>query len=639
MPGISLKYVLHKEGIEEDGGAIYEKFLKALNSSLYNDHYKIEILLGEAPHLLGCTRYPEYPVRIFENRAFWICLEGKIYDKEYQVIDNEISELMSLIFSNKLTSDEDKEIIVDWLLQTDGEFIIYALNKNTKDFVIMNDVLGRLPLYYYHKHEIEFIVSRELPFISLLIQDDTDNGNKFDRMGLAQYLLIGNTLGKRTLVRNIYRLEPATIVTIRNNSEIKIDNIYRLNFENKKYANLSIEKNAEQLVSLFSKACKNRAEYNGKNIILLSGGFDSRAVLASFHKNKIPGFGATLLDPGWTPVVGSTSEAEVAAQLAKSLNFEWENYEFISPRAQDLLKLLKIKNGFLYLAFSHLLPFLDLLKHEHGSSANRIFTGHGGEIVRADPFRKQINGMDSLVRTIMYGNFSLRDVASMVNLEESEIVDEIGSMLSSYPERNLNKKFMHFIYSELAPKIAFETEDIYRLYFWTTTPFFSFPFFNYAMKCSDENKSEDALYRKFLVMLSPSAAAISTSNWGCSILSKKYKILQLIYSLMWKYPKFYKIIGSILSLMWKYPKLNRIMIKKDNRGYREDLRIIRCMREQMNNCHNISNYLSPNTIEKILDNYSTYSRAGIYTLFTLTSLIDKTFCNNNTIEKCYDNSI
>lgn len=639
MPGISLKSVLYKEGIEKDGGAIYEEFLKALNSTLYNDSYKLEILLKEAPHLLGCTRYPEYPVKIFENRAFWICLEGKIYDKEEQVVNNEINELMSLIFSNKLTRDEDKEIIADWLLQTDGEFIIYALNKNTRDFVIMNDVLGRLPLYYYHKHEIEFIVSRELPFISYLIQDDMDNGNKFDRMGLAQYLLIGNALGKRTLMRNIYRLEPATIVTICNNSEVRIDNIYRLNFENKKYANLSIEKNTEQLVSLFSNACKNRAEKNGKNIIFLSGGFDSRAVLASFHKNKIPGFGATLLDPGWTPVVGSTSEEQVAAQLAKSLNFEWENYEFISPRAEDLLKLLRIKNGFLYLAFSYLFPSLDLLKREHGSSANNIFTGHGGEIIRADPFRKQINGLESLVRTIIYGNFSLSDVASMVKLKESEIVDEIRNILSSYPEKNLNKKFMHFLYYEIEPKLAFETEDIYRFYFWTTSPYYSVPFFHYAMNCPDEHKSEDVLYRKFLVMLSPSAAAISTSNWGCSILSKKYKVLQFIYSLMWKYQKFYKIIGSILSFMWKHPKLNKIMIKKDNRGYREDLRIIRCMREQINSCHYISNYLSPNRIEKILDNYSTQSRAGIYKLFTLTSLMEKTFSNNNTIEKCYGNSI
>lgn len=637
MPGISLKCVPYTKDIE-DSDVDYQEFLKALNSTLYNDCYELEILLKETPYLLGCTRYSQYPVRIVENTsAIWICLEGKIYGKKEEVVNIEIIELVNRIFSNELTR-EDKRIIADWLLQTDGDFVIYALNKNTKDFIIMNDVLGRLPLYYYWKQGQEMILSRELPFISYLTQENKDNGNKFDKMGIAQYLLIGHALGKRTLVTNINRLEPATILRIINNTEIKIDNIYRLNFENKKYVNLSIKKNAEELVSLFSKACKNRAENNAENIILLSGGFDSRCVLASFHKNKIPGFGATLLDSGWTPIVGNTSEAQVAKLLAKSLKFEWENYDFIRPRAEDLLKLLRMKNGFLYLAFSYLLPSLENLKHIHDSSTNRIVTGHGGEIIRADPLRIQIKDMDTLVKIIIQGtgSFSLNDVSDLVQIKKSEIVDEIRNTLSSYPEKDLNKKFMHFLYCEIEPKLAFETEDLYRFYFWTTSPYYSIPFFIYAMNCPDENKSKDALYREFLVMLSPSAAAISMSNWGCSILSKKYKFLQFIYSLMWRYLRFYRIIVSILSFMWKHPKLNRIMIKKDNRFYKDNSRIIRCIREQIKSCHNISNYLSSITTEKILNNYSNLSRVGIYKLFTITLLIEETFCNNNTIDKCYD---
>jgi asparagine synthase (glutamine-hydrolysing) len=297
-----------------------------------------------------------------------------------------------------------------------------------------------------------------------------------------------------------------------------------------------------------------------------------------------------------------------------------------------------VKNGFLYLAFSYLLPSLENLKHRHDSSTNRIVTGHGGEIIRADPLRIQIKDMDTLVKIIIQGtgSFSLNDVSDLVQIKKSEIVDEIRNTLSSYPEKDLNKKFMHFLYCEIEPKLAFETEDLYRFYFWTTSPYYSIPFFIYAMNCPDENKSKDALYREFLVMLSPSAAAISMSNWGCSILSKKYKFLQFIYSLMWRYLRFYRIIVSILSFMWKHPKLNRIMIKKDNRFYKDNSRIIRCIREQIKSCHNISNYLSCITTEKILNNYSNLSRVGIYKLFTITLLIEKTFCNNNTIDKCYD---
>lgn len=636
MPGISLKYVLNKEGIEKDQ-CDADVFLKALNSTIYNESYKSELLLKDGPYLLGCTSYPEYPIKIFENSEYWVCLEGKIYDK--QEVDDEIYDLMKCIFSNRSISHENKKIISDWLLKTDGDFIIYALNKKTEDFVILNDVLGRLPLYYYWEHATELIVTRELPLISYLTQDNVDNTSKYDRMGIAQYLLLGFPLGKRTLLSDIRRVEAATILKIFSKSEISIYNIHHLNFESKKYANQSIEKNAQELVSLFSRACKERADFNAKNIICLSGGFDSRGVLACFHKNKIPGLAVTFFDPGWTSLVGKLSDAEVAEQLAISLNFEWENYDFMKPRAQDLLNLLRIKYALPYLANGYLLPSLDKLKHKGDLSENSIFTGHGGEILRISGFPREINDLSSLVSKIVHADraFSLSDVAALVKLKESEIVDEITNIISSYPEESVQKKFMHFIYYESRAKPSFESEDVLRYYFWTTSPYFSIPFFNYAINCPDKHISEDALYLEFLGMLSPSVSRISISNWGCSILSRKYKILQFVLSLFWKYPVLNDITQFILSLMRKYPKFTKITEKKNSEAYEDNSKIIDCIREQINNCHNISNYLSLDVIENILNNYSNYTRVGIHNLFAVILLIEKCVCNNETIKNYYDN--
>lgn len=639
MPGVSLRYIFQDKS-EEEYNTMYDQFLNALNSAIYDDSYNIEILLKQALCILGCTRYSEYPVRIFENERFWVCLEGRIYEKSEEKVNSEINELVNQVFAIKKITQEDKKMIANWLLQTDGDFLIYALNKNTKDFIIMNDILGRLPLYYC-KQENEMTVSRELPFMSYLIQENLDNGAKFDRMGIAQYLLTGTTMGTRTIMSNINRLEPATVLKISKNSEITTDDIYRINFEDRKYANLSVKKNARELVSLFSNACKNRAENNAKNIILLSGGFDSRCVLASFRKNKIQGIGATFLDPGWTPAVGNTSEADVAEKLAKSLHFELENYEFIRPRAKDLLKLLRIKNGFLYLAFSYLLPPLEKLKHKYGSFPNRIFTGHGGEIIRPDPYPVELKNLNWLVYVILHGNraVSLSDVAALLKIKESEIINEVHDIVSAYPEKSINKKFMHYYYYELEAKLAFETEDLYRIYFWTASPFYSIPFFNYAMNCPNEDKLEHGLYKEFLTMLSPAAARISTSNWGSAVSSGRYKILQFVYSLMLKHYKFYKNMESLLSLMWAYPRLSKIItIKKDNRAHRDIWRIVRCVREQLNRCHNISNFLSHNGTEKILNNYSGYNRIQIYRLFTIITLLENAFCNGNTIEQYYDDS-
>ena len=135
-----------------DGNNVKEMFSNALNSLMYNDSYKQELFLGEDKCLIGCTRYPEYPIHISENNEFWICLEGKIYGKNMASISDEIFALIKHVFNERTTAQEKRIIIADWLLSKDGDFIIYALDKINQDFVIINDVLGRLPFYYYNEN-------------------------------------------------------------------------------------------------------------------------------------------------------------------------------------------------------------------------------------------------------------------------------------------------------------------------------------------------------------------------------------------------------------------------------------------------------------------------------------------------------
>lgn len=83
--------------------------------------------------------------------------------------------------------------------------------------------------------------------------------------------------------------------------------------------------------------------------------------------------------------------------------------------------------------------------------------------------------------------------------------------------------------------------------------------------------------------------------------------------------------------------LKKIVKKiKDKKGYKQNSKIIQCMRDQINNCDNISNYLSRVGIQKILDNCNNYNYKGIDNLFTITSFMEKTLQNNSTIEKYYD---
>jgi asparagine synthase (glutamine-hydrolysing) len=578
------------------------------------------VLLKESSYLVGCTKYPEYPMDVIRTNEYWLCIEGKVYGKPQAILKEEILDLLKHVF--RPHPDLDKKFVADWLLETDGDFIIYAFNKKTNDFAIINDIMGRLPFYYYKNKEL-VVASREIPFVSSLIHPYQERDNVFDRMGIAQMLLFSHTLGKRTLLNNVFRLEPATVIRLNGTGALfQIDTVHRFNFEAKSHSNLSVEKNAGELVSLFSQACRNRADSNAKNIVTLSGGLDSRAVAACLHKNKIPGHAVTSTEPHWKPVEGNISEAEIAQEIAGSLNMEWENYGIMKAGPKDLVTMLKIKMGLTYLAHSFFLVFLEKLKKKCGDIPINFFTGHNGGVVFSNLsiIVSELNDLEDLARGIMrvVGYFALKDVSSLVQIKENEILDEILGLLNSYPEKDMRQKLLHYLFFEYNAKFTYEIEDLSRIYFWTVSPFNSLPFFRYIISCPDNQKAKYALYREFFSILSPSVAKIKNSNWGCSIFSQKFRMMQSIMPFYWKFPFLRKTIKRI----------------KDERSYSYDSnsRVIRCIQDQVKNCSSLSDYLSHNELEKIIGNSGDYSHYGIDNLLTVTSLIENTFCDSNSIE-------
>ena len=619
MPGISLvrTSVNKKIKVEQPGR---DSFSGALSKLLHNDDYYEQILLKNHPYVIACTKYEKYPVRVFESNEFWVCIEGKIYGKTDETVNDEIFPILKRIFERKSLSEDDKIVTARWLINTDGDFLLYALDKSTKDLLIMNDILGRLPFYYYYL-EGEFIASREIQFVEDLAHHDEDFNNKFDKLGMAQFLLFSHTLGNRTLLSNVFRLEPGSLLRIDNeNLKLHLDSIYRFNFEEKQNANVSIDDNSRILASLFSKACRNRIDHVSKNIVSLSGGFDSRSVAAAVCGTQASIHAVTSTEPHWRPVEGSTSEPEIAEKIAKTLSIPWEDYGIMEPKAKDLIRMLKIKDGLIYLAHSFLLNFLEKIKQKHSHTPINFLTGHGGDILFADLSFKTFS-LDILARNIVRikGFISVNDVASIVNITQDQIIEEIKTILSHYPEVNLGHRLVHYLFFESNNKLSFEAEDINRIYFWSASPFYSISFFKYIMNCSDDQKSKHRLYREFLLKISPELANIKNSNWGSSIMSRKFKIMQSIVPLYWKYPRLRKIVKRL----------------KDKRGYGYTFnsKIIQCIQDQLHNCNGISNYLSQKDIQRILDNCIDYNHYAIDNLFTITSIIEKESSKNTIIEK------
>ena len=376
-------------------------YLSALDSVMHDTSYRQEILLKQESFLVVCTKYPEYPTTIYENDNFWVCIEGKIYGKDDSKLEKEIDTILFEIFvSGKYKEKRDSTEVDKWLARTDGEFIIYALNKKDKEFVVINDILGRLPLYYYND-DAKVIISRELSLVTHLIwrDDDGDSSTKnkylFDKMSIAQYLLFGYTLDKRTLLNDIYRMQSGSLARLRIDNyhnykesgtkgiSLKIENICSFNFEQKKHGQDSLKENTDRMVSLFSEACKNRADPSGNNIISLSGGLDSRLVAAFFYQNKIPCRGITYIEPGWKPLLGNKSEPEIAKRISNIFGLDWKDYGSIGAKGIDYLALLRVKLGSIHLGYSFMLPLLEILRKEYMLvlSSLQVMGGIGSSLI------------------------------------------------------------------------------------------------------------------------------------------------------------------------------------------------------------------------------------------------------------------
>ncbi len=613
MPGIHFYYDADREL-----GSREPLLLQSVKSLLHEDWHRQKTLMSTDSIFLGYTYHPNYPIEKFENTDFLICMEGKFYGESASRVDSKLAELTTLLYGNSNSSDTGPESpgyvkarITEWLLDTDGDFVIFILHKSTGQVCILNDSLGRLPLYC-SRIGSKLIVSREIRFIT-----DTSNNTCLDRMAIAQYLLLGFMPGGKTLVENVTRLEPATIIWITPaDDKPTIRNLYSHDFSSKEHEGKSMDEIASEMTSLFCKACGDRAAtcnegaipgtvHADVNVLATSGGLDSRSVAAGLARMEVPFYGATFLDHFKT----AAPDVVVAREIARTLGFDWKLFPLDQANGSDVLRLLRMKSGMNFLGMSFSMPLFDQIRDTWGGNIT-YFTGEGGGLLIPDnrPFRKMKN-LDDLTSHLIERNciLSLEQTASITGIESDYIFDSIRDYLDACPETDLAMKYVHFIVCERNLKWTAEGEDRNRFFFWTVTPFNSLKFFHFVMNVPDFMKSKHRLYREFLLRLSPRAAALNNSNWNLPIAGKKY----LIY--MYARELYYRMPARLKSLVRRKMKFSTDLIGP----YSQGSGIMMCFRDQMYGCEATSDYLSSEEIEILLPSLNKFAFDHIFTVASL----------------------
>jgi asparagine synthase (glutamine-hydrolysing) len=592
MPGISFAYAADGSLADDN-----QRILSSLDSLLHFPWYRREILSATPSYVLACTRYNEYPISSFETDKVRIWVEGHLYGKSAADLKSELIEVAMLAFEDP---SDARGRLGKWLIRTNGDFVVFILNKDSEEILALTDALGHLPLYYCERDGL-FLLSREMRFITNLL-----DSFRIDRVALTQYLLFSYPLGQRSYLDNVFRLGANSLVQVGLKSgTVRSFKIRDLNFEEKQHADRDLDTNARKLIEILTEECKavTRSCAGGANVLGLSGGLDSRIVMLGMRKAALPFVAATRHDSG----AASARDAEVARDLASLYRLDWQLFKLQPATFKDALKLLHMKNGLNYLGMSFILSFLERMRESYGPNMT-YWTGDTGLVVRRELPAERLRTYDDLLDRILREHhvFDLRDVAGLLRTNVKAIRDELKSILEAYPEESLGQKFVHFVMHGRTMNWHYEGMDRNRCYFWLSAPLEFTPFFNYAMNCPDTQKSDYKLYRAILEQMSPESCRVTYAQTGLAPASFLFPLLLKFNSVIQKMPPDVRSRIKTLLLRNRQDTSPRSLITE-------------CIKQQVSESPVLREFFSRTYTENLL-NRSTASQK--YVLLTVTSVIE-----------------
>lgn len=221
--------------------------------------------------------------------------EPQPYKKDgiYIWMDGEINNQDELIMREKVSADTDLEVLYElikkynnysFLKNIDGFYSAVIYDSINQTVHLITDRYGLRHLYWTvfngniaWSSEVKAIL--ELPGFTPII----------DKRAIGEFIRIGYLLEDRTWFEGVELISPGTILTWDIRKKILNRQRYWWWNEIKPYEDsINEEEIAEELGRLFIKAVERRTHKSIQSGVLLSGGLDSRAILAAMPVSSYP---------------------------------------------------------------------------------------------------------------------------------------------------------------------------------------------------------------------------------------------------------------------------------------------------------------------------------------------------------------
>ncbi|MCF2908844.1 asparagine synthase-related protein [Pseudoalteromonas sp. DL2-H2.2] len=222
-----------------------------------------------------------------------------------------------LSFSECLLFVYQNNLLDDFLNKLDGYFCAAIYDKEKKQVKLISDRYGMRMLYWYW-YKGKFAWSSEVK--GILATGNIDKA--IDSTSFDCFMELGHLLGEKTWFEHIKLIKPATVITLDLQKNV-VTQYHYWAWSEISPSSLSFDDAVDELGKRFIKAVERR--FNPKEMvgITLSGGLDSRAILAAIE-HLYPDYKGCAFTFG----IEGCDDIAIAKQVVSQSNWSHKEYHF-----------------------------------------------------------------------------------------------------------------------------------------------------------------------------------------------------------------------------------------------------------------------------------------------------------------------
>ena len=283
-----------------------------------------------------------------EEKKITVYTRGFTYFEDRLYEGNDLAVLIAQQCTKNI--QESHKILEAIIPQLDVGWALAVVGHDGSVFAACDRVRS-IPLLYHTSHDSLILAARIEDILSQLDEQEIDPAS------VLEFITFGCVTVDRTLVKNIYQMQPGEILKFNSNQNPRLSlKRYFLYFPTE-YSSESFSSLQDELEAIFERCFRRLAsQLNGEPIFIpLSGGLDSRLVAAMLKK------------VGYENVICfsygryGNAESKISESVAQSLGYRWEYIEYTAEMWGQWIQEERMKSFWQYCANGISLPSIKQL--------------------------------------------------------------------------------------------------------------------------------------------------------------------------------------------------------------------------------------------------------------------------------------